>query len=234
MLTSSCDLKSREGRKRAAAETAVALVQDGMIVGLGTGTTAAFAIAALAHRAQQGLRITAVASSLASARQAVAVGLMVLDFETMDYIDIAIDGVDEIMPGLQAIKGAGGAMLREKIVAAAAGLMIIVADDSKQVTKIGVHALPVEILPFATGFVTRQIENLGARVTLRKDGAVPRRTDQQNVILDCNFGLIEQPAVLAATLSAIPGVLGHGLFLDEIDVAYVGTAAGVLRMGAGA
>ena len=121
-------------------------------------------------------------------------------------------------------------MLREKIVAAAAARMIVIVDEEKQVAQLGGQPLPVEVLPFATGFVLRQIENLGALVTRRLIEFCPYQTDQQNFILDCKFGSITEPTALSAQLSAIPGVLGHGLFLTEVDAAYVGTANGTHRI----
>jgi ribose 5-phosphate isomerase A len=226
-MADDCDL---EPLKRAAAHAAVAEVEEGMIVGLGTGTTAAFAITALADRVAGGLRVTTVATSLASAAMAEALGLRPIPFETLAQVDIAIDGADEIDGALRAIKGHGGAMLREKIVAAASRRMIAVVDGTKQVTKLGAAALPVEILPFATEFVTRRITELGAKVSQRMAAGSAYRTDQHNFVLDCRFGAIDQPGPLASALSAIPGVLGHGLFLDEIDAVYIGRASGTLYL----
>ena len=121
-------------------------------------------------------------------------------------------------------------MLREKIVAAAAKRMIVIVDAGKQVTQLGRGPLPVEVLPFAAGFVSHRIEHLGAAVSLRMKGDATYRTDQDNVVLDCRFGAIDDPRALASALSTIPGILGHGLFLDEIDVAYVGRSQGVTRL----
>jgi len=219
-----------EGFKRAAALAAVAEVEEGMIVGLGTGTTAAYAISALADRVAGGLRVTTVATSLATARMAEALGLRPVPFEDLAQVDIAIDGADEIDGALRAIKGGGGAMLREKIVAAASRRMIAIVDGSKQVSRLGAHPLPVEVLPFAAVYVARRIVELGAEVFRRVAGAASYRTDQDNLVLDCRFGAIDRPEALAAALSAIPGVLGHGLFLDEIDVAYVGRPEGTIYL----
>jgi ribose 5-phosphate isomerase A len=221
-------------RKRAAARTAVAEIEDGMLVGLGTGSTANFAIAALGERVTEGLRVTTVATSLATARIAEAAGLPILPFDTFARLDIAIDGADELDPQLRAIKGKGGAMLRERIVAAAAERMIVIVDTAKQVAQLGRGPLPVEVLPFAAGFVTHRIERLGAAVGLRMVGDASYRTDQDNVVLDCRFGAIDDPRALASALSAIPGVLGHGLFVDEIDAAYVGRSNGVIQLTRGA
>jgi ribose 5-phosphate isomerase A len=227
------DIATRK-RAAAAAAAAVAEIEDGMLVGLGTGSTANFAIAALGERVAEGLKVTTVATSLATARIAEAAGLPVLPFDTFARLDIAIDGADELDPQLRAIKGKGGAMLREKIVAAAAERMIVIVDASKQVTQLGRGPLPVEVLPFAAGFVSDRIERLGATVRRRMAGDACYRTDQDNIILDCEFGAIDDPLALASALSAIPGMLGHGLFLDEIDAVYVGGSDGVIQLTRGA
>jgi len=220
--------------KRAAAFAAVDEVEDGMLVGLGTGTTANFAIAALGQRVAWGLRVTTIATSLATGRAAIAAGLPVLPFDTLAKLDLAIDGADELDPQLRAIKGKGGAMLREKIVAAAAARMILIVDAGKQVPRLGRGVLPVEVLPFAAAFVSDRIEHLGATVSRRMTGDSSYRTDQDNVVLDCRFHSIDDPQELASALSVIPGMLGHGLFLDEIDVAYVGRRDGVIQLFRGA
>ena len=204
-----------------------------MLVGLGTGTTANLAIAVLGERVAAGLKVTTVATSLATCRAAEAAGLPMLSFDTLAKLDLAIDGADELDPQLRAIKGKGGAMLREKIVAAAAARTIVIVDADKQVTGLGRGALPVEVLPFAAGFVTDRIKRLGATVSLRMADGASYRTDQGNVVLDCRFGAIDDPESLASALSATPGILGHGLFLDEIDVAYVAGDNGVLQLRRG-
>ena len=218
-----------EAQKRAAAEAAVCEVMAGMLVGLGTGTTAAHAIAALAARHRAGLTIACVATSDATAAAASAAGLPVRDMAGVAQVDLVIDGVDEIDPGFRAIKGGGGAMLREKVVAQAATRMIAIADVSKAVPRLGARALPLELLPFATASVAAQVTRLGATPTLRHapDGS-PFRTDSGNHVLDCAFPELPDLAVLAARLSAIAGVLGHGLFLDEIDALYLAGTDGVV------
>ena len=216
--------------KREAARAAVAEVEAGMRVGLGTGSTVAFAIEALAERVAAGLAITAVATSLATERAAWAAGIAITSFETLAEVDLAIDGADEVDGALRAIKGAGGAMLREKVVAASARRMIAIVDEGKLVEALGKAPLPVEILPFAATFVTRRIEALGARVTRRTALGDPYRTDQGNGVLDCAFGPIADAHALDTALNAMPGVLGHGLFLDEIDAVFVGTPGGVRRI----
>jgi len=211
--------------KRRAAEAAVAEVRDGMLVGLGTGSTAIHAIHAIAAA---GLRIEAVATSAASDVLARSLGIPVRDFAGVARVDLTIDGVDEIDGRFHAIKGAGGAMLREKIVAAASDRMVVVADGSKRVAVIGAAALPVEVLPFAAGFVADRLRSLFASVVPRDGGRY--RTDNDGLVLDCRTAVEPDHAALAGSLSAIPGVLGHGLFLTEIDAAYIASAGTVTRL----
>lgn len=211
--------------KRAAALAAVEEVKSGMLVGLGTGSTAAFAIGRLGELVRGGLDIRAVATSLRTESMARMAGIALVDFATVESVDLTIDGADEIDGRLFAIKGAGGAMLREKIVAAASRRMIVIADDSKRVERIGKAKLPVEILPFARAFTATRLAGLGAKVVQRD-----ARSDQGNIILDCFFAEMPDPCALATGLSAIPGVLGHGLFLDEVDCAYIGGGGRVIRL----
>jgi len=214
-------MMSQDADKKAAALAAADEVKTGMLVGLGTGSTAVFLIDELGRRLAEGLKFQAVATSIASERQARALGIPVLPFAEVAQIDLAIDGADEIDPQLRAIKGAGGAMLREKCVAASAARMVVIADSSKKVARLGVTMpVPCEILPFAQAYVARALEDLGARAVLRIKDGTPYRTDQDNLIFDCHFGLIADPAGLAASLSSIPGMLGHGLFVTEIDGFY--------------
>jgi ribose 5-phosphate isomerase A len=215
-----------DGEKRLAAEAAVAEVEGGMLVGLGTGSTAAHAVAALARRVAEGLRVTAVATSEATAIAARASGIQVLDFADVARCDLAIDGVDEIDGRLRATKGAGGAMLREKAVAASARRMIAIGDSTKRVEAIGAAKLPVEVLPFARSFVVAALESLGAEVALREG----YHTDNGNLVADCRFAAMPDPEQLAATIAAIPGALGHGLFLAEIDAAYLAIGQVVTRL----
>lgn len=212
---------SQDADKKAAALAAADEVKAGMLVGLGTGSTAYFLIEELGRRFAEGLRFQAVATSMASEEQAKALSIPVLPFSEVARIDLAIDGADEIDPALRAIKGAGGAMLREKCVAASAARMVVIADASKKVAQLGATMpVPCETLPFARSFVERALAALGAKVALRmKDGA-PYRTDQNNLVLDCHFGPIGDPAELAARLSSIPGMLGHGLFVSEVAALY--------------
>lgn len=216
--------QDHDADKAVAAEAAVALVESGMLVGLGTGTTAAHAITALGRRAAEGLAVRTVATSLATARAAEAVGLIVLDFADCAAVDLCIDGVDEIDPVLRAIKGGGGAMLREKIVASSAALNVAIADGSKQVAQV-TRAVPVEILPFARSSVLAALARLGGEAVLREG----RLSDQGHLLADCRFAEMGDLPALAATLSAVPGLLGHGIFLDEIDRLIVARAGRVER-----
>lgn len=207
----------------------MAEIEDGMLVGLGSGSTAAFAIAAIGKRVSDGLAIDAVATSLASEALARRHGIALLDFEDVASVDLVIDGTDEIDPAFRAIKGAGGAMLREKVVAAAAKRMVVVADGRKRVARLGGVPVPIEVLPFARSFVAGEVRRLGAEPVLRRAGADPYLTDQDNIVFDCAFAQLDMPDEVAVALSAIPGVLGHGLFLREVDAAYIADRGTVER-----
>ena len=212
--------------KRAAAAAAIAEVRDGMCVGLGTGSTAAHAVRLLGERVAAGLSVRVVATSRATERLAAECGVAVEDFAAIARIDLAIDGADEIDGACRAIKGAGGAMLREKIVAAAAERMVVIADGSKRVPAIGGAAVPVEVLPFARAFVIAAMEALGAEVSLREG----YRTDNGNLVADCAFAVMADPGALARAIEVIPGALGHGLFLTEVDAAYIAQGGIVTRL----
>lgn len=217
-----------ESDKRAAALAAVAEIRDGMVVGLGTGSTAAFAIAAVGELVRAGLAIRAVATSLATEADARAHGIAIVDLPAR--IDLTIDGADEIDGRLRAIKGAGAAMLREKIVAQASARMLVVADGSKRVAAIGAAKIPVEVLPFAERFVAARLEGLGGAATLRHTADGPARTDQGNHVLDCTFPPDVDHIRLATEIARLPGALGHGLFLHEVSAAYLATDGIVTRL----
>jgi ribose 5-phosphate isomerase A len=208
---------ARDRYKQSAAAFAVGFVQPGMVVGLGTGSTAIHATRGIATALQQNtLRdITGFATSRVIWQEAVRLGIPMLTEDMPRAIDLTIDGADEIDPDLNLIKGGGGALLREKLVAQASARVIIIADDSKLSPRLGTRfALPVEVLQFGWRSQQRFLESLGAEVTVRhtRDGAV-FRTDQDNMVLDCAFGPIADATGLAATLSARAGIAGHGLFL---------------------
>jgi ribose 5-phosphate isomerase A len=205
-----------------AAHAAVAHVTDGMIVGLGSGDTASRAIRLLGGR-----KITGVATSEKSAALARSVGIDVLAPDDVATIDLTIDGADEIDPELRLIKGGGGAHTREKLVARASRQLIVVVDAQKRVARLGEHMrLPVEILPFAQRWTLERLLALGLPPIVRA-GFV---TDNGNLIADCALGAVEDLRALAAAIKALPGVVEHGLFLDEATIAYVGTDDGVDRL----
>ncbi len=219
----------RKDEKRLAAIAAAQEIRSGMIVGLGTGSTVAELIPILATRVRGGLDVVAVATSEATAAAARAAGITIVTFEDKARIDLTIDGVDEIDGLLRAVKGAGGALLREKIVATASRRMIAIADGSKYSDAIGSRPVPAEILPFARAFVLGALEALGAVPSLRMAAGQIARSDQGNLLADCLFPALPDPTETARQLSAIPGLLGHGLFLTEIDALYIADGGNVTR-----
>lgn len=216
--------------KQLAAEKAVEYVEDGMKVGLGTGSTAYWAIRKLGERVQQGLKITAVATSRASEEQARELGIPLVAFGDIDSLDLTIDGADELDSRLQLIKGGGGALLREKIVAKNSTRMIVVADESKAVGTLGKFPLPVEIIPFAWEWTLAELNKLGCAAELRRSGAELYKTDNGNYIADCRFQEIASAPELALTLQGIPGVVEHGLFIGIADLAIIGKNDGSIEV----
>jgi len=214
---------SNEHEKELAGRAAAKLVKDGDVVGLGTGSTAYFAVLALGERVKSGLKVVGIPTSNKTAELARSVGIPLTTLDEHPVIDIDIDGADEIGPHLNLIKGGGGALLREKVIAAASKKVVIIADSGKLVPTLGKFPLPVEIIAFARAVVEKRIAALGAtpRLRTRPDGST-YLTDNGNPILDCNFGKIEDPAALARTLSDMPGVVEHGLFIGLASVALVG------------
>ena len=212
-----------EQEKQEAARRSLAFVKDGYVVGLGTGSTASYVINLLGERVREGLNILGIPTSVKSRDLAARLGISLTSFEESPLIDVTIDGADEINPELQLIKGGGGALLREKIVASASRKVVIIADSSKQVAVLGRFPLPVEVVPFAEALLIRRITALGASVTLRRDQSdQPFVTDGGHHILDCSFGTIPDPHQLAGDLDRMPGLIEHGLFLDLTDVALIG------------
>lgn len=216
-----------EEAKRRAGERAAATVEDDTTVGLGTGSTAAYAIEALGRRVADGLCIRGIPTSLQARRLAREAGITLTSLDAIETIDLAIDGADQVADGT-LVKGGGGAHAREKVVDAAAETFLVVVDASKVVETLD-HPVPVEVLPFAIDTVTDAIAVRGGDPTLRKaerkDGPVV--TDNGNLLLDCDFGSIPDPGTLASDLSQIPGVVDHGLFVDLADTVYVGHDDGV-------
>jgi len=210
---------ANDEEKEAAARASLKFVRDGNVVGLGTGSTAAYAVRLLAERVRSGLKIRGIPTSSRTRELAASLGIPLTTFDKVQQIDVTIDGADEFDPQLQLIKGGGGALLREKIVASASRQLVIVADASKQVQVLGEFPLPVEVVPFAQALVAKRVAALGATPKLRRDaGGNPFVTDQGNHILDCGFGAIADPPALARTLDAMPGVVGHGLFINLASV----------------
>jgi len=225
----------RNALKRAAAEAAVDLVQDGMVVGLGTGSTAAFAIEALARRHGQGLRFLGIPTSDRAAAQARAGGIPLTSFAAHRRIDLTIDGADEVERStLNLIKGLGGALLHEKIVAAASRWLVIIVDGAKLVDRLGTRApVPVEVVAFGLEPTQAALESLGARASLRRSPAgAAFVTDSGNRILDCAFGAIADPARLEERIRRVVGVVESGLFIGLAHTVLVADEAGVHRLDA--
>jgi ribose 5-phosphate isomerase A len=212
---------ANENEKEAASRAAVQFVKDGQVVGLGTGSTAAFAVQFIGDRVKSGLKIRGIPTSNNTRDMATKLGIPLTNFDEVQHIDVTIDGADEFDPQLNLIKGGGGALLYEKVVASASGQLVIVADSSKQVAMLGSFPVPVEVITFALPLVRREIEQLGAAVVIRQKNGKPFVTDEGHHILDCNFGRIPDPPSLARKLSDIPGIVEHGLFINRASVVLV-------------
>jgi ribose 5-phosphate isomerase A len=224
------DNDQQDSWKRLAGEAAVTFIEDGMLIGLGSGTTATQMIYALGRRMQEGLRIAgAVATSHASEDLARKLGIPLIDLDTHPVLDLDIDGADEIDQQLRLIKGGGGALLREKIVASSARRFVVIGDTTKRVALLGQNTpLPVEAVPFAATPVIKRLEALGATVQLRRSGDNVFFTENCNIILDCFFanGIVD-PAELDARIHSIVGVVETGLFLDMAERAIIGGPEGI-------
>jgi ribose 5-phosphate isomerase A len=222
---------SDEAKQRAAA-AALEYIRDGMALGLGTGSTAAAFVRLLGARVRDGLQVRGVATSTATEALARAEGIAVTTLDELPALDLAIDGADEVDSHMDLIKGGGGALLREKIVASCAAQFLVIADDSKRVRRLGAFPLPVEVVPMAaTPLQQRLAADLGCPVELRQRDGTPFRSDEGNYILDCRCGEIRDPAALARTLDAIPGVVEHGLFVAMTDMVIFAGADGIRMMG---
>jgi ribose 5-phosphate isomerase A len=223
---------TQDEAKRMAARRALEFVEDGMLLGLGSGTTSSIFIQELGARVKQGLRVRGIATSIASEQLAVSLSIPMTTFEESPELDLAIDGADEVGPGLALIKGGGGAMLREKIVASAARKFIVIADSSKLVRHLGRFPLPVEVIQMALPIVNRKLEAFGLNPKLRHhpDGS-KYITDEGNYILDCACGEITNTAKTAANIRGIPGVVEHGLFLGMASMALIASDRGVMKVG---
>lgn len=218
-----------DGLKRAAARRAVDYVKDGMVVGLGTGSTAKHIVIALGEKVRAGMTLHGVPTSQETATLAKQCGIALLDQDNRWVLDVAIDGADQVDPGFNLIKGGGGALLKEKIVAASAKQFIVVVDHTKRVPVLGgSFPLPIEVIPFGWGCTARQIESLTkSRVVLRERDGAPFKTETGNLIVDVHVARIDQPLELEIALNHIPGVIETGLFVGRTDILIVGTPDGI-------
>jgi ribose 5-phosphate isomerase A len=215
--------------KRAAALKAVDYVKDGMVIGLGTGSTAKYLVVALGEQVKAGMKLRGVPTSQETAILAKQSGIALIDTDNRWMIDVAIDGADQVDPGFNLIKGGGGALLKEKIVAASAKQFIVLVDHTKRVPVLGgSFPLPVEVIPFGWGNTARKIEGLTqSRVVLRERNGSPFYTEAGHVILDVHLARIDHPRELEIALNMIPGVVESGLFVGRTDMLIVGTPNGV-------
>jgi ribose 5-phosphate isomerase A len=221
----------QDRRKKVAADFAVRQIAPGMIVGLGTGTTADMATRRLAEQVAEGFEVVGVPTSARTARLAHSLGIPLRDLQEVDHIDLTIDGADEVQPGtLFALKGAGGALLREKLVALDSAKVLLIVDDTKIVDVLGRgFAVPVEVVQYGWRVPARYLERLGASITIRVDPSTgePTITDNDNFVLDASFGPIGDPKELARRIKEITGVIEHGLFVDVVDEVIIAGEDGV-------
>jgi ribose 5-phosphate isomerase A len=226
---------ANDQEKEAAARASLSYIADGQVVGLGSGSTATYFIKLLGERVKSGLKIRGIPTSVRSGELAASLGIPLVTFDECQEIDVTVDGADEVDPQLRLIKGGGGAMLREKIVASATKKMIVVADATKQVETLGRFPLPVEVIKFAQALVAKRISALGAQVNLRANAdGTPYLTDENNHILDCRFGQIRVADQLARQLSEMPGVVEHGLFIGMASVVLFARGSEIVELRRGA
>lgn len=216
-------MTDQDKAKERAAERALERVSSGQIIGLGTGSTAKFAIEGLARRVREGLSIKGVPTSIATERMARDLGIPLVDLNEAGVIDVTLDGADEVDSSFNMIKGGGGALTREKLVARASTKRIMLVDESKLVDRLGqTRPVPVEVLPFAWTLSARMLSDLSCIPNLRKQGGTPFVTDNGNHILDCEFGPIEDAAALETRIKLLPGVIESGLFIGIADTLIIG------------
>jgi len=217
--------------KKIAAGKAIGYIREGMTLGLGTGSTAYWAIQGIGDQVKNGLSVRAIATSMQSEALALELGIPIVPFAEIDHIDITIDGADEVDQQLNLIKGGGGALLREKIVASATKFYIIIVDESKLVPQLGKFPLPVEIVPFGWEMTMQRLKKLGCVPVMRMKGDQhPFLTDNHHYILDCSFGPISDPARLHEEVSAITGVMEDGFFIGMADLVIAGAPDGGTRI----
>ena len=222
------DKAQQDALKKAAGIEAAKLIQNGMIAGLGTGSTVRFLVDELGRRVQEeGLEFTGVTTSRRTQEQAEGYGIKIVDIDDVDHIDVTIDGADEVDKNFNGIKGGGAALLWEKIVATNSNKIVWIVDESKVVDTIGKFPLPVEVIPFGTGQVVKKFESRGYKPVLRLDAeGQPVRTDENNYVVDLHLECIEHPEALADDLINTVGVVEHGLFLHMVDQVIVGDPNG--------
>ncbi len=215
-----------------AATDAAEMVESGMVVGLGTGRAASMFVRALAGRVAKGLSVRGVPTSKKTEALARELAIPLASLEEVDHVDIDIDGADEVSPELDLIKGHGGALLRERIVASFSSRFVVLVGEEKLVTRLGDRvAVPVEVIPFGLSVAQRALQHLGGKVSLRRDNDVAFRTDNDNAILNVRFDVIESPTDLEQHIRLVPGVVDCGLFLGMTDLVLVQTTFGVKRLG---
>ena len=214
--------------KKNAGRKALELVDDGMIVGLGTGSTTRHFVQGLGERVADGLKIRGIPSSITTETLARSVGIPLVGLDEVTTVDITVDGADEIDPSFHLVKGGGGALLREKILARCSARLVIIADGSKRVDRLGAaFPIPVEVVPFGLGPARRGLEALGATVTIRGSEALPFQTDNHNYILDAKFAEAgADPAALDRAINDLPGVVDNGLFVGMADTVIIGSGDG--------
>lgn len=223
----------REGAKKRVALEAVKHVREGFLVGLGSGTTVAYAIQEIGKKIRQGLQVLGVPTSHQALMLAVSYSIPLTTLDEHPKLDLAIDGADQVDGELNLIKGMGGALMREKVVASAAKQFVVVADETKLVEKLGTkQPIPVEVLPFALSTVVARVEDLGGKAVLREGERKvgPVVTDNGNFILDVTFGAVDDLTKLDVAVKSIPGVLETGLFLGMADIVYLGKQDGIVRL----
>ena len=226
-------MSDQDSQKKAAARAALEYVKPQMKVGLGTGSTARYFIDFLGAKVKEGLSVQCVPTSVETRKQAESLGIPLTTLEAHPFIDLAVDGADEFDAEFNVMKGGGGALLREKIVASSARHVVIIADQSKKVKQLGAFPLPIEVIPFGVKATAWKIEralhlfNLKAKMNIRLRDGKPFRSDGGNVIIDCAIGQIPDPGRLASVLSTIPGIVDHGLFIGICGIILMGTPEGV-------
>jgi ribose 5-phosphate isomerase A len=221
---------ANDQEKETAARASLRFVKDGQVLGLGTGSTAAYFIKLLGEQVKNGLRVRGIPTSARSRELAENLGIPLTTFDECQEIDVTVDGADEFDPQLRLIKGGGGALLREKIVASASKQVVIVTDASKQVPVLGKFPLPVEVIPFAQALVAKRIGALGADVQVRMEAGKPFISDEGHHILDCRFGEIRDADGLARKLSDMAGVVEHGLFIGMASVVLMAQGSEVVEL----